>query len=54
MIAGEAANKEVAKLAKAKGLGKTNEVHRLKATVTSSKSLKQKTNKEDNPQGGTK
>ena len=51
-IADEAANKSVAELAKARGLGPTNEVHRMKAT--SSKSSKSKTNKEDNSQGGTK
>ena len=50
----EAVNKDVAKIAKARGLGPTNEIHRVKATVRSSKSLKLKTNKEDNPEGGTK
>ena len=42
-IADEAANKSVAELAKARGLGPTNEVHRMKAT--SSKSSESKTNK---------
>ena len=37
-IADEAVNEDVAKHAKARGLGLTNEVHRMKATVTSSKS----------------
>ena len=41
-----------AELAKARGLGPTNEVHRMKAR--SLKSSKSKTNKEDNPEGGTK
>ena len=50
-IADEAANKDVPELTKARGLGPTNEVHRMKAT--SSKSSKSKINKEDNPQGGT-
>ena len=51
-IADEAANKDVAELAKARGLGSTNVVHRMKAT--SSKSAKSKKNKEDTSQGGTK
>ena len=48
-IADEAVNIDVAKHAKARGLGLTNEVHLMKATVTSSKSLKSKTNKKGNP-----
>ena len=51
-IANKAANKDVTELVKARGLGPTNEVHRMKAT--SSKSAKAKTNKEDNSPGGTK
>ncbi|PFX23520.1 Uncharacterized protein K02A2.6 [Stylophora pistillata] len=51
-IADEAANKDVAGLAKARGLVPTNEVHRMNATP--SKPLKPKTNKEDNPLGEPK
>ena len=52
MIANKAANKDVAGLPKARGLGPTNEVYQMKAT--SSKPSKSKTNKEGNPQAEAK